>query len=117
MKVLLKPGWEAKISTIKPKFYPLGNNARQLVDNMFDEIQKQRRPKFITNPTSFSFLIFGIYNSDSDSKGKSCALVDISKFNNLVLLNFYSLLLQSEIIENVQEYINLAVLGIISFIY
>lgn len=26
MKILLKPGWEAKVSSIKPRGYPLGNN-------------------------------------------------------------------------------------------
>ncbi len=38
MKVTLKPGWEAKVSAIKPRIYPLDNKDRQLVDDTFDEL-------------------------------------------------------------------------------
>lgn len=38
MKVHLKLGWEAKVSVIKPKVYPLGIHSRRLVDEMFDEL-------------------------------------------------------------------------------
>lgn len=38
MKVPLKPGWEAKVSAIKPEVYLLGHKERQLVDNTFDKI-------------------------------------------------------------------------------
>ena len=110
MKVLLKPGWEAKVSAIKPRVYSLGNNVWGLVDNTFDKMHKQRHLKFITNPTSFSFPVFVVWKSDFDSKKKSYAVVDIRKLNNLLLSDSYPLLLQSEIIANVQGCINLAIL-------
>lgn len=58
MKVLLKPGWEAKVSTIKPRVYPLGQEARQLVDNTFDKMHCLGRPKFTSEHTPFSFPVF-----------------------------------------------------------
>ena len=117
MKILLKSGWEAKVSAIKPGVYPLGNNAQRLVDNTFDEMHKQRRLKFITNPTLFSFPVFVVWKSDSDGKRKGCAVMDIRKLNDLVLPNSYPLPLQSEIIANVQECTNLAILDAVTFFY
>ena len=117
MKILLKSGWEAKVSAIKPRVYPLGNNARRLVDDTFDEIHKQRRLKFITDPTLFSFPVIVVWKSDSDGKKKGRAIVDIRKLNNLVLPDSYPLPLQSEIIANVQGCTNLAVLNAASFFY
>ena len=58
MKVPLKPGWEAKVSAIKPRVYPLGNDTRRLVDDTFDELHQQGRMKFTSNPTPFSFPVF-----------------------------------------------------------
>ena len=43
--------------------------------------------------------------------------MDIRKLNDLVIPNVYPLPLQSEIIANVQGYINLAVLDVVSFFY
>ncbi len=40
MIVLLKPGWESKVSAIKPQIYPLGNGARSVVNNTFDKMHK-----------------------------------------------------------------------------
>lgn len=60
MKVPLKPGWEARVSMIKPKVYSLGNENRQVVDEIFDEMHRLGRLKFITEHTPFSFPIFVI---------------------------------------------------------
>lgn len=60
MKVPLKPGWEMKVSAIKPRVYSLGNNACQLVDKMFDEIHHVDRLMFMFEYTPFDFLIFVI---------------------------------------------------------
>lgn len=57
--------------------------------------------EYTTDPTPFSFPVFVIYKTDSYGKRKDHAVVDIQKFNNLVLPDSYPLLLQSEIIANV----------------
>lgn len=58
MKVQLKPGWESEVSSIKPRVYPVGKNNWRIVDDTFDKMHKQRRLKFTTDPTPFSFLVF-----------------------------------------------------------
>lgn len=65
MTVPLKPGWESKVSAIKPKVYPLGNEARRVVDNTFNEMHKQGHLKYTTDPTLFSFPVFFVYKTDS----------------------------------------------------
>ena len=117
MTVPLKPGWESKVSAIKPKVYPLGNEARRVVDNTFDEMHRQGRLKYTTDPTPFSIPVFVIYKTDSQGRRKGRAVVDIRKLNDLILPDSYPLPLQSEIIANVQGCTNLAVLDAASFFY
>ena len=117
MKVPLKPRWEAKVSAIKPRVYPRGNEARQLVDKTFDEMQRLCRLKFTSKHTLFSFLIFVVWKLDDKDKRKGRAVVNIWKLNNMVLSDSYLLPLQSEIIVNVQGCTNLVVLDAASFFY
>lgn len=97
--------------------YPLGNEARRVVNNIFDKIYRQGHLKYTTNPTPFSFSVFIVYKTDSQGKRKGHAVVDIRKLNDLVLPDSYPLPLQSKIIANVQGYTNLAVLDAVSFFY
>ena len=101
MKVPLKPGWEAKVFAIKPSVYPLGNEACQLVDEMFDEMHRLGRLKFTSGHTPFSFPVFVVWKLDAEGKRKGKAVVDIRKLNDMVLPDSYPLPLQSEIIANV----------------
>lgn len=117
MKVLLKPGWETKVSTIKPRVYPLGNENRQVVDETFDEMHRLGRLEFTTEHTLFSFPVFVVWKADAEGKRKGRAVVDIRKLNEMVLPDSYPLPLQSEIIANIQGCTNLAVLDAASFFY
>ncbi len=117
MTVPLKPGWKSKVSAIKPRIYSLGNKARRAVNNTFDEMHKQGRLEYTTDPTPFSFPVFVIYKTDSYGKRKSRAVINIRKLNKLVLPDSYPLSLQSEIIAGVQVCSNLAVLDATSFFY
>ena len=117
MTVSLKPGWESKVSAIKSRIYPLGNEAQRVVDNTFDEIHKQGRLQYTTEPTPFSFPVFVIYKTDHQGRRKDRAVVDIRKLNELVLPNSYPFPLQSEIIVNVQGCTKLSVLDIALFFY
>lgn len=60
IKVYLKFRWESKVSVIKLRVYPFGNNSRHVINKTFDEIYRQDRLKFTINPISFSFSIFVI---------------------------------------------------------
>ena len=117
IKIHLKPGWESKVATIKPKVYPLGNDSCRLVDETFDEMHRQGRLKFTADPTPFSFPVFVVWKPDGNGKKKGRAVVDIRKLNEMVLPDSYPLPLQSEIIANVQSCTNLAVLDAASFFY
>ena len=117
MKVPFKPGWEPKVSTIKPRIYPLGNEARQLVDETFDKMHCLGRRKFTFEHTPFSFPVFIVWKLDAEGKRKGRVVLDIRKLNDMVLLDSYPLPLQSEIIANVQGCSNLAVLDAASLFY
>ena len=117
MTVLLKPGWKSKVSAIKPRVYPLGNEARCVVDNTFENMHMQGHLKYTTDPTLFSFPVFVVFKPDSQGKRKGRAVVDIQKLNDLVLPYSYPLALQLEIIANVQGCTNLAVLNAAFFFY
>lgn len=58
IKVHLKPEWQSKVLTIKPKVYALGINAKQLMDKTFDEMQYLGYLKFTSFYMLFSFPIF-----------------------------------------------------------
>ena len=117
MTVPLKPGWESKVSAIKARIYPLGNEARLVIDDTFDEMHKQDRLQYTSDPTPFSFPVFVVFKSDHQGRRKAQAVVDIRRLNELVLPNSYPLPLQSETIANVQGCTNLAVLNAASFFY
>ena len=117
MKVHLKPGWETKVSAIKPRVYPLGINSKRLVDKTFNELQRLGRLKYTTSHTSFSFPVFVIWKTAANGEKKGQAVVDIRKLNDLVIPDAYLLPFQSEIIANVQGYTNLAVLNAALFFY
>ena len=117
MKVHLKPGWETKVSAVKPRVYLLDINSKRLVDGTFNELQRLGCLKYTTSHTPFSFSVFIIWKTAANSEKKGRAVVDIRKLNDLVIPNTYPLPLQSEIIANVQGYTNLAVLDAASFFY
>ncbi len=77
MTVPLKPGWKSKVSSIKPRIYPLGNEVWQVVDDKFDEMHKQGRLEYTTDPTLINFPVFIIYKTDSHGKKKGRTIVDI----------------------------------------
>lgn len=94
MKIHLKSRWELKVLTIRPRVYYLGINANQFVNETFDEIQHFGCFKFTSFYMFFSFLIFIISKTAVNNKKKTQIVVNIGKFNNLVIFNTYFLPLQ-----------------------
>lgn len=117
MRVHLKLGWETKVSNIKPKVYPLGIEAKCLVDKMFNKMQHLGCLKYTTSHIPFSFSVFVIYKTNVKGKRKGHAVVDIRKLNDLVVPDAYPLPLQSDIIASDQGCTNLAILDTTSFFY
>ncbi len=91
MTVPLKLGWELKVSAIKPRIYPLGNEACCIIDDTFDKMHKQGRLQYTTEPTPFNFPVFVIYKTDHQGRRKGRVVVDIRKLNKLVLPDSYPL--------------------------
>lgn len=117
MKVHLKPGWEIKVSAIKPRVYPLGINAKRLGNETFNKMQHLGRLKYTISHTFLSFPVFVVYKTNAKEERKGREVVDICKLNELVILDAYPLPLQSDIIASVQGYTNFAVLDAASFFY
>lgn len=116
MTVFLHTDWQSHLHTMKPRVYPLGNEAKALVNETFDNLQRQGRLVYTQTHTLFSFPIFVVWKPGPNGK-KGQAVVDIRKLNNLVVPNTYLLLLQSDIITTVRECTHLAVLDAASFFY
>lgn len=84
---------------------------------MFDEMQHLSRLKYTTSHTLFSFPVFIVYKMNAKGERKDCAVVDIRKLNDLVILDTYLFSLQLDIIASIQGCTNLAVLNAASFFY
>lgn len=117
MTVPLRDDWQSRVSSIKPRVYPLGNESKKLVDNTFDKLQRQGRLVYTQTHTPFSFPVFVVWKPGPNGSRKGRAVVDIRKLNDLVVSDSYPLPLQSEIIANVQGCTHLAVLDTASLFY
>lgn len=77
MKLPLKARWKAKVPAIKPRMYPLGNEAHQLLDEIFDKIYCLGHLKFSTIYIPFSFSVFVVWKTDTEGKRKGRTVLDI----------------------------------------
>ena len=116
MTVPLRADWQSHLHTIKPRIYPLDNKAKALVDEIFDEFQRQSRLIYIQTHTPFSFPVFIVWKPGPNKK-KNQAVVDIRRLNVLVIPDTYPFPLQSDIIAIVEGCTHLAILDAASFFY
>ena len=117
MTVPLWDDWQSRVSAIRPRVYPLGNESKKLVDDMFDELQRQGCLVYTQTHIPFSFPMFVVWKLGLNGSRKGRTVVDIQKLNDLVVLDLYFLPLQSEIIANVQGCTHLAMLDTALFFY
>lgn len=101
MKISLKPGWESKVFTITPRVYLFSSNTKWFIDPTFDEMQRLGHFKYTISHTLFDFPVFIVWKTDTNEEKKAQADMNISKLNNLIIYNTYSLPLQLEIIANI----------------
>ena len=97
--------------------YLLGIEAKRLVDETFDKMQRLGRLKYTISHTPFSFPVFVVYKTNAKGERKGRTVVDIRKLNDLIVPDAYLLLLQSDMIASIQECTNLAVLDAASYFY
>lgn len=117
MTVPLQDNWQSRVSAIKPKVCLLDNESKKLVDDTFDELQRQSCLVYTQTHTPFSVPVFMVWKPELNGSKKGCAVVDIQKLNDLIVPDLYPLLLQSKIIANVQSCTYLAVLDAASFFH
>ena len=84
------------------KIYSLNFADREFVDKKFNKFHDQKWMKFIKQFTSFDWSIFIIWRiieqSKKSLKKKSCVMIDIRDFNKIMMIDFYFLFLQLNII-------------------
>lgn len=85
----LKLGWETRVLAIKPKMYPLSIEAKHLVDEIFDKMQRFGRLKYTISYTFFSFSVFIVYKINIKEERKKWVVVNICKLNDLVIVDAY----------------------------
>ena len=115
MRFFLRENWQFCVNE-KFKVYSLKLKNQKVINDIFDELQKKKRLKWITNSTSFSYFVFVAWRTINDIR-KRRAIVDIRNLNKLLLSNVYSLSLQSDIISDLQKCSHISVFDATSFFY
>ena len=115
MHIFLRLNWEFTIKD-KTKIYFLEVKDKLILNQTFNKLHEQNRLFWTTKSTSFSFSCFVVWK-DSESKRKNRVVVDIRTLNAIFLFDFYSLSLQSEIIQAVHNCTFISIIDCISFFY
>ena len=115
MHIFLRLDWEFTIKD-KTKIYSLKIRDKLILNQIFNKLHEQNRLFWTTKSTSFSFSCFVVWK-DSESKKKDRVVVDIRTLNAIFLFDFYSLSLQSEIIQTVHNCTFISTIDCISFFY
>ena len=115
MKLFLKSDWENKIKE-KAKVYSLDSRDRKIIDSIFDELQRQNKLSYITKSTLFSFSCFVVWRESFD-KRKNRVVIDIRDLNAISQLDAYSISLQFDVLQAVQNCIYISVIDCFEFFY
>ena len=118
MKLSLRDDWQSRLpKTNRAKIYPLGIKDRAVVDETFDDLQRQGRLEYTTKPTPFSYPVFVVWKTLPNGKRKGRAVVDIRGLNDLIVPDVYPVPLQSDIIAKLIGCTHLSILDAMSFFY
>lgn len=94
MTIPLVEGWQKQ--KIAAKAYPLGIKDREFLDRTFDELHRQGRMEWVTNPTPFGCPCFVVWRTvNGERKGR--VVVDLRALNKVTVPDAYPMPLQSEI--------------------
>ena len=87
-----------------------------MIDETFNKLHSQDRLKWTKQDTLFSFSVFVIWRDSTNNK-KIRVVVDIRKLNAVFQSNAYSLSLQNDIIQIVQECQFISIIDCVDFFY
>ena len=115
MTIPLVDNWEDK-AKFTSKVYPLGNEARQLVDKTFDTLHEQGKLAWSDKPTPFGSPVFVVYRTVNGVK-KGRVVVDIRTLNSVTQPDNYPLPMQEDITSLVAGYPFISTIDAVSFFY
>ena len=116
MRIPLRADWEQKVPKT-PRVYPLSNDAKKVVDKVFDKLHSQKRLDWTSESTPFSFPVFVVWKTLPDGSRKGRPVIDIRGLNAVTLPDVYPLPLQSDLIAAVKDCGYISVIDCASFFY
>ena len=115
MKLSLKTDWENNIKK-KVRVYSFDARNKKVIDDTFNELQSQSKLAYITEFTFFNFSCFVVWKKSSDKK-KSRVIVDIRELNVISRLDVYSISLQVDVLQAMQNCIHISIVDCFDFFY
>ena len=115
MKISLKFDWESTIKN-KVKIYSFDIRDKAVVNDTFNKFHEQERFFWTEKTTSFNYSCFVIWRKSSE-KQKKRVVIDIRNLNFIFQSDVYSLSLQNDIIQIVQECSFISIINCFSFFY
>lgn len=116
MRIPLKADWKQNTPKIA-KVYPLGRDAKEVVDKTFDKLHEQGRLSWTTEFISFNYPVFVVWKAMPDDTRKGRAVVDIRGLNSITQADLYPLPLQADLISSVKDCRYIIVVDCASFFY
>ena len=116
MRIPLRSDWENKAPKTA-RVYPLGSDARKIVDETFDKLHKQGRISWTNESTPFSYPVFVVWTMKPNGSRKGRPVVDIRGLNALTQTDVYPLPLQGDLISAIKGCIYITVVDCVSFFY
>ena len=113
MRISLKFDWKKSIKN-KIKVYSLNLKDKAVIDETFDDLQRQNKLSWTTNATFFSCFV--IWKDFSDNR-KNRVVVNVRDLNAITQLNAYSVSLQSNIIQAISDCFFISVIDCSGFFY
>ena len=85
MTIPLVENWEKKYKPGQARIYPVGKADQELIDKTFDELHRQKRLRWTTQSTPFSFPCFVVWKRVSETEKKGRVVVDIRALNHITM--------------------------------
>jgi hypothetical protein len=116
MKIPLKSDWEQRLPARGARVYPVGNEAKAVIDKTFNALHERGRMTFSTTATPFSWPVFVVFKQVNGQRvGRP--VIDMRGLNQMVLPDVYPIPLQSDIISAVHGSGYITVVDCASFFY
>ena len=106
LTIPLTSDWRESKFKINQKVYPLSEDARKVVDDVFDKMHAQGKMSFTTGPTPFAFPVFVVFKTiyegpDRIPKQKGRPVIDIRGLNSRTVRDGYPLPTQDSIVAEI----------------